>query len=131
MQYACIHLGSSGCKDGGTCVLFFVVYSFDVWEVLNTSTHQYFQIKRQDLMQIYGFRQSLFEEHCGGLHESFSDPGSTECMREVQRRAKESWDVFMGDEIRELPCHIMPYPIQVPLPLFKLAIVDSLSAGEP
>ena len=64
-------------------------------------------------VQIYGFRQTLFEEHCGGLHESFGDPGTQECMQEVQRRARASWQAFTAPEIQELPCHLMPYPFQV------------------
>ena len=63
-------------------------------------------------VQIYGFRQTLFEEHCGGLHESFGDPGTQECMQEVQRRARASWQAFTAPDIQELPCHLMPYPFQ-------------------
>lgn len=67
----------------------------------------------ENLVQVYGFRMSLFEEHLGGLHESFSDPGTKECMQEVRRRAESSWKAFMAKEVQMLPCHLMPYPFQV------------------
>jgi hypothetical protein len=59
---------------------------------------------------------SLFEEHMGGLHPSFDDPGTKECMLEVRRRADESWKVYMAEEVNHLPCHLMPYPFQVHFP---------------
>lgn len=64
-------------------------------------------------VQIFGFRMSLFEEHLGGLHETFKDPGSKECMQEVRRRTQASWKAFMAEEVQYLPCHLMPYPFQV------------------
>ncbi len=67
--------------------------------------------------QIHGFRMSLFEEHLGGLHESFEDPGTKECMQEVRRRAQHSWKVYTADEVKTLPCHLMPYPFLVRRPL--------------
>ena len=67
-------------------------------------------------VQIHGFRMSLFEEHLGGLHESFEDPGTKECMQEVRRRAQHSWKVFTAEEVETLPCHLMPYPFLVSFP---------------
>lgn len=67
----------------------------------------------QDGVQVYGFRQTLFEEHLGEAAACFADPGSLECMREVRRRADASWRAFAAEEVQPLPCHLMPYPFQV------------------
>ena len=65
---------------------------------------------------------SIFEEHLGGLHESFGDPGTKECMQEVRRRTEASWKAYMSKEVQYLPCHLMPYPFQVSLPPLQVSV---------
>jgi phospholipase D1/2 len=63
--------------------------------------------------QIHGFRMALWFEHLGFLDNSFLEPWSTDCIRLVNHRADELWDMFTQEEVVDLPGHLLAYPYLV------------------
>lgn len=63
--------------------------------------------------QVYGYRMSLWAEHLGTLEDSFCQPESLECIRQVNSIAKNNWQIYAADENKEMTGHLMQYPIQV------------------
>ncbi|KAI4296218.1 hypothetical protein L6164_036194 [Bauhinia variegata] len=63
--------------------------------------------------QVYGYRMSLWVEHLGYLEDTFRDPSSLECMRLVNRIARDNWDAYVSDEGRKMKGHLLQYPICV------------------
>ncbi|XP_038982403.1 phospholipase D alpha 1-like [Phoenix dactylifera] len=66
---------------------------------------------------IYGYRMSLWYEHFMSHHRHLSpvflEPESLKCVRTVKRIAEDLWEKFVGDEVINLPGHLLPFPIQV------------------
>ncbi|KAJ9687499.1 hypothetical protein PVL29_016113 [Vitis rotundifolia] len=63
--------------------------------------------------QVYGYRMSLWAEHLGSLEDSFCQPETLECIRQVNSIAKNNWQIYAADEYKEMTGHLMQYPIQV------------------
>jgi phospholipase D1/2 len=63
--------------------------------------------------QIHGFRMALWFEHMGVIDNTFLYPWSLECVRKVNQRSNELWDLFVGEHIINLPGHLLTYPIGV------------------
>ncbi|CAL8469780.1 g9322 [Coccomyxa elongata] len=63
--------------------------------------------------QVHGFRLNLWKEHTNGIFDSFYDPSSLKCARELHGIAKVNWDAFVAPEITDLFGHLLLYPIQV------------------
>ncbi|KAH9575045.1 hypothetical protein CY35_01G091700 [Sphagnum magellanicum] len=63
--------------------------------------------------QIHGFRMALWFEHMGMIDNTFLYPWSLECVRKVNQRSNELWDLFVGEHIINLPGHLLTYPIGV------------------
>lgn len=67
--------------------------------------------------RIHCFRMSLWYEHTGVLLDEFWDPSTIECMRKVNEISEKIWEEFIreedSDHIRDLPAHLLPYPVQV------------------
>lgn len=64
------------------------------------------------------FRRRLWAEHMVGesgssFPETFEDPGSVECMREVQRIARRNWADYLSPKVADLKSHLLPYPYEV------------------
>lgn len=66
---------------------------------------------------IHGYRMSLWYEHfmshCPHLHHTFLEPESLQCVRTVKRISENLWEKFVGDEVVDLPGHLLPFPIRV------------------
>ncbi|KAG8075361.1 hypothetical protein GUJ93_ZPchr0006g42088 [Zizania palustris] len=63
---------------------------------------------------IHGFRLSLWYEHLGILHNDFLNPWSLECVRRVNAKADEHWNLYTREELHDdLPGHLLTYPITV------------------
>lgn len=66
---------------------------------------------------IFGYRMSLWYEHFGrqngGLRQEYLHPESRTCVRMVRGIAERAWDVFVGEEIIDLPGHLLPFPVGV------------------
>jgi len=62
---------------------------------------------------IHGFRMGLWYEHMGRLDNSFLQPWSVECIRKVNRIGDQLWDLFAGEEVVNLPGHLLTYPVAV------------------
>lgn len=66
---------------------------------------------------IHGYRMSLWYEHFIShrkhLSHVFLEPESLECVRTVRQIAGHLWDKFVGDEVVDLPGHLLPFPIRV------------------
>jgi phospholipase D1/2 len=65
------------------------------------------------LMQIYGYRMSLWAEHTGTSEEVFERPQSLECVRRVRSMGEANWKQFVEDEGREMGGHLLKYPLHV------------------
>ncbi|KAI4298971.1 hypothetical protein L6164_032474 [Bauhinia variegata] len=64
--------------------------------------------------QVYGYRMSLWAEHLSYIEDSFSDPKSLECMRLVNRIARDNWDAYVSEEgQQQMKGHLMQYPVYV------------------
>jgi phospholipase D1/2 len=63
--------------------------------------------------QIHGFRMALWFEHMGMIDNAFLYPWSLECVRKVNQRSNELWDLFVGERIINLPGHLLTYPLGV------------------
>lgn len=66
---------------------------------------------------VHGFRMSLWYEHFishySGLHHVFLEPESLECVRTVRKITENLWEKYIGDEVVNLPGHLLPFPIKV------------------
>lgn len=66
---------------------------------------------------IYGYRMSLWYEHFMSHHKHLShvffEPESLKCVRTVRRIAEDLWEKFVGNEVVNLPGHLLPFPILV------------------
>lgn len=62
---------------------------------------------------IHGFRMSLWYEHLGMLDDSFVRPESEECVQKVNTIADRYWDLFAAELERDLPGHLLRYPVAV------------------
>ena len=62
---------------------------------------------------IHGFRLALWFEHTGFLDNAFLKPWSLECIRKVNHRADELWELWAGEEVVDLPGHLLAYPYTV------------------
>ncbi|KAG8075363.1 hypothetical protein GUJ93_ZPchr0006g44270 [Zizania palustris] len=64
--------------------------------------------------QVHGFRMSLWYEHLGMLHDDFLNPRSLECVRRVNAKADEYWNLYTREELdKDLPGHLLTYPVAV------------------
>jgi len=43
----------------------------------------------------------------------FTEAGSLECVKEVNRLAQVNWEDFTGEEVKDLKGHLLPYPINI------------------
>lgn len=62
---------------------------------------------------IHGFRMALWFEHLGFLNNSFLEPWSEQCIRLVNKRADELWELFTQEEVVDMTGHLMAYPYLV------------------
>ncbi|GLJ47211.1 hypothetical protein SUGI_0996530 [Cryptomeria japonica] len=67
--------------------------------------------------QIFGYRMSLwyehFAKHNGGLRHEYLHPESRSCVRMVRGFAERTWEFFVGEEINDLPGHLLPFPVRI------------------
>ncbi|KAK8472587.1 hypothetical protein PHAVU_002G248700 [Phaseolus vulgaris] len=63
--------------------------------------------------QVYGYRMSLWAEHLGGLDHVFGEPQSLECVRQVNKIAKQNWGIYVADEGNYMRGHLMQYPVKI------------------
>lgn len=67
--------------------------------------------------QIHGYRMSLWYEHfmshCIQMQNVFLKPESIECVKTVKQISENLWDKYVGDEIVDLPGHLLPFPVRV------------------
>lgn len=68
--------------------------------------------------EVARFRKRLWAEHALGhgasaFPEVFNDPGSLECMQEMQRIARRNWDDYVASKVTDLKSHLLPYPYNV------------------
>lgn len=65
------------------------------------------------VLQIYGYRMSLWAEHLGRVDPLFTNAASLECVTEVNRLAQANWEQYVAEEVTDMKGHLMPYPINV------------------
>lgn len=70
--------------------------------------------------EVARFRRQLWAEHALGrfkktFPEVLEDPGSLECMREMQRIAQRNWADYTAPRPLDLRSHLLPYPYNVDL----------------
>lgn len=68
--------------------------------------------------EVARFRRRLWAEHALGHHAThfppeLEDPGSIECMHEMQRIAQRNWADYTSESVVELQSHLLPYPYLV------------------
>ncbi|KAL0312683.1 UNVERIFIED_CONTAM: Phospholipase D beta 1 [Sesamum radiatum] len=81
---------------------------------------------RCSVLQIFGYRMSLWAEHTGTLEQCFEQPESLECVRRIRWMGELNWKAFESDEMVPLRGHLMKYPVQVD----RLGKVRSLPSCE-
>jgi phospholipase D1/2 len=69
--------------------------------------------QRPPRSHIHGFRMSLWYEHIGKLSNNFLQPWTLDCIREVNAVADQHWDMWAGDEVVNMPGHLLSYPVQI------------------
>jgi phospholipase D1/2 len=69
--------------------------------------------QRPPRSHIHGFRMSLWYEHTGQLHNEFLQPWSLECVRLVNSLADRYWAMWAGDDVVDMPGHLLTYPIVI------------------
>ncbi|KAG0479485.1 hypothetical protein HPP92_010343 [Vanilla planifolia] len=67
---------------------------------------------------VHGFRMSLWYEHFMRHHSElqhhvFLEPESLECVRTVRRISEMLWEMYIGEEVVNLPGHLLPFPVRV------------------
>ncbi|XP_027345139.1 phospholipase D delta-like isoform X2 [Abrus precatorius] len=63
--------------------------------------------------QVYGYRMSLWAEHLGSLDGIFGEPHSLECVRYVNKIARQNWEIYVSEENNQMRGHLMQYPVKV------------------
>lgn len=64
------------------------------------------------------FRRRLWAEHMLGqtateFPKVLDDPGTIECMREIQRVAMRNWKDYMRKDAKNMKSHLLPYPYDI------------------
>lgn len=65
------------------------------------------------VLQIYGYRMSLWAEHIGTVENCFTEPESLECVRRIRSIGEMNWQQFAAEEITEMRGHLMKYPVEI------------------
>lgn len=65
------------------------------------------------MLQVYGYRKSLWSEHLGKFDPSYEEPEELKCVQSVNSIADENWSLYTVDEVVPLKSHIVKYPILV------------------
>ncbi|KAK2976792.1 hypothetical protein RJ640_027188 [Escallonia rubra] len=81
------------------------------WASKNSSPHG--QVHKGIIVEIYGYRMSLWAEHIGGLEKCFEQPNSIECVRRVRMLGELHWKQFAAEEVTEMKGHLLKYPVEV------------------
>ncbi|XP_031273553.1 phospholipase D delta-like isoform X1 [Pistacia vera] len=63
--------------------------------------------------QVYGYRMSLWAEHLATIEDIFLKPETLECMRHVNKIAKNNWEAFVSDNHEEMRGNLMQYPVHI------------------
>ncbi|KAG5025296.1 hypothetical protein JHK86_021210 [Glycine max] len=63
--------------------------------------------------QVYGYRMSLWAEHLADLDHCFTEPHNLECVRHVNKIAKQNWDIYVSEEGNRMRGHLMQYPVKI------------------
>lgn len=69
--------------------------------------------QRPPRSHIHGFRMSLWYEHIGKLDNAYLAPWSVECIQKVNAAGDEHWAMWAGEEVVDMPGHLLSYPIVV------------------
>jgi phospholipase D1/2 len=69
--------------------------------------------QRPPRSHVHGFRMSLWYEHIGKLDNLFLQPWSVECIRKVNQIGDRYWDMWAGEEVVDMPGHLLSYPIDI------------------
>ncbi|XP_047322426.1 phospholipase D delta-like [Impatiens glandulifera] len=75
--------------------------------------HTWANKQRHPHGQIYGYRMSLWAEHMETFDDSFNEPDSLECLRNVNKIADDNWEKYVAEEFTPLKGHLLKYPIEV------------------
>ncbi|KAL8172128.1 hypothetical protein V2J09_023932 [Rumex salicifolius] len=75
--------------------------------------HTWAEKKAHPRGQVHGYRMSLWAEHLGNLHDSYMEPESLDCVRNVNNIARENWKKYIASSHTSLQGHILKYPIIV------------------
>lgn len=68
--------------------------------------------------EVSRFRKRLWAEHMLGADakhfpQVLDDPGTLECMREVQRRTELNWQLYTDPKPTTMTSHLLPYPYDI------------------
>lgn len=87
---------------------------YDGWhELISGSIPSIFLCVGMYVLQIYGYRTSLWAEHLGTIENCFMRPESLECVRKVRSMGEMNWQQFAADEVTEMRAHLLKYPVDV------------------
>ncbi|KAL8214590.1 hypothetical protein R6Q57_004039 [Mikania cordata] len=63
---------------------------------------------------IFGFRIALWLEHLNYIEDSFRHPESLECIRKVNAKADENWNMYSSPTLsQDLHSHLLRYPVAI------------------
>lgn len=70
--------------------------------------------------EVYGYRMSLWYEHFmaylsgdGPTLEVFEEAESLNCVKGVKETAMKLWEMYVKEEVVDLPGHLLPFPVKV------------------
>lgn len=64
--------------------------------------------------EIFGMRMALWCEHLLREDDTFLDPGSLECVQNVNSFADQNWRSYSSETFEEdIPGHLLSYPIRI------------------
>eukprot|EP01006_Ploeotia_vitrea_P023229 TRINITY_DN55673_c0_g1_i1.p1 TRINITY_DN55673_c0_g1~~TRINITY_DN55673_c0_g1_i1.p1 ORF type:complete len:877 (+),score=117.73 TRINITY_DN55673_c0_g1_i1:151-2631(+) len=63
--------------------------------------------------KVHAFRKSLWAEHCNQVLPEFDTPQTVECVHAVNQMAEANWEAYVGDEVVDLPGHLLSYPYTI------------------
>lgn len=64
--------------------------------------------------QIFGLRMALWCEHLLREDDTFLQPESLQCVRNVNESADDNWNLYSSDKfVDDLPGHLLSYPIHI------------------
>lgn len=110
--------GSANLNERSMCGVRDTEIAFSAFQPKHKWRSEAFPWERAPRGEVGAFRRRLWAEHMlGKSKKSFpaalEDPGSLQCMREMQRIARRNWADYTSSRVTDLRSHLLPYPYDI------------------